>query len=420
MAPRKGKRAIMFPYYMYEWQRAMLQPFRLAAAAAQGSVSHPANPFGASPAMRSVAAACELFEGSSKRYDKPDFRIATIKVDGVIVPVKEVVIQRTAFCDLLHFRRDAKRGHRNDPPVLLVAPLSGHYATLLRDTVTALLPDHDVYVTDWQNARDVPVSQGPFELDDYIELVMMFLRRLGPGTNVVAVCQPSVPVLAAVSLMAAAGDPARPKSMTLMGGPIDSRRSPTVPNRLATTHPVRWFERNMISRVPASYPGFMRRVYPGYLQLWSFMAMNWDRHVGAHLRQFQNLITGADEPAQLHRKFYAEYQAVMDLPAEYYLQTVKTVFQEHALPRGLMRWRGEVVEPKAIHDVALMTVEGELDDISGLGQTQAAHDLCVNIPQSARVHYEQKGVGHYGVFGGSKWRTLIAPRVRDFIRTHNT
>lgn len=410
----------MFPYYMYEWQRAVLQPFRLAAAAAQGSIFHPSNPFGASPAMRSVAAACELFEGSSKPYDKPDFRITKTEVAGVTVPVKEVVVQRTTFCDLLHFRRDAKRmGHRDDPRVLLVAPLSGHYATLLRDTVTALLPDHDVYITDWQNARDVPVSRGPFELDDYIELVMIFLRRLGAGTHVVAVCQPSVPVLAAVSLMAAAGDPARPKSMTLMGGPIDSRRSPTVPNRLATTHSVRWFERNMISRVPASYPGFMRRVYPGYLQLWSFMAMNWDRHVGAHLRQFQNLMTGADEPAQLHRNFYAEYRAVMDLPAEYYLQTVRAVFQEHALPRGLMRWRGEAVEPKAIHDVALMTVEGELDDISGLGQTQAAHDLCVNIPKSAHVHYEQKGVGHYGVFGGSKWRTLIAPRVRDFIHAHN-
>ncbi len=410
---------MMVPYYMYEWQRAALHPFRLAAAAAQGSISHPANPFGDSPAMRSVAAACELFEGSSKPYDKPDFRITTTEIEGVAVPVKEVVVQRTAFCDLLHFRRDAAHvGHRDDPRVLLVAPLSGHYATLLRDTVTALLPAHDVYITDWLNARDVPVSNGPFDLDDYIELVMTFLRRLGPDTHVIAVCQPSVPVLAAVSVMAAAGDPARPKSMTLMGGPIDSRRNPTVPNRLATTHPVRWFERNMISRVPASYRGFMRRVYPGYLQLWSFMAMNWDRHVGAHLRHFQNVVTGADEPAQMHRNFYAEYRAVMDLPAEYYLQTVKTVFQDHALPRGLMQWRGEAVEPQAIRDVALMTVEGELDDISGIGQTHAAHDLCVNIPDSARGHYEQKGVGHYGVFGGSKWRTLIAPRVASFIREH--
>jgi poly(3-hydroxybutyrate) depolymerase len=322
---------------------------------------------------------------------------------------------RRTFCQLKHFRRDVRR---DDPKLLIVAPLSGHFATLLRGTVEAMLPTNDVYITDWRDARSVPLDEGPFDLDDYIDYVIEFLHFLGPDTHVLAVCQPSVPVLAAVSLMSEAGDPCVPKTMTLMGGPIDTRINPTMPNELATTRSIEWFEHSVIHRVPVLYPGYMRRVYPGFLQLTGFMQMNLDRHVGAHIKLYQHLISGDGDSAAAHRDFYDEYRAVMDLPAEYYLQTVKTVFQDHALPCGTFEHRGRLIDPAAIQKTALFTVEGERDDISGVGQTKAAHDLCVNLPKSKQNHYEQKSVGHYGVFNGRRWREHIAPRVAKFIRKH--
>ncbi|HYM31379.1 MAG TPA: polyhydroxyalkanoate depolymerase [Candidatus Cybelea sp.] len=402
-------------YHLHELQQAAIMPIRLAAEAGHHVLSSPFNPFAYTHAGRAAAAACHVFEHSTRPYGKPAFGLETTMIDGHPVEVAEEIVSRKTFCQLKHFRRDVAR---DDPRLLIVAPLSGHFATLLRGTVEAMLPDHDVYITDWRDARAVAFREGPFDLDDYIDYVIAFLRELGPGTHVMAVCQPSVPVLAAVALMAAAGDPCVPASMTLMGGPIDSRRNPTVPNRLAMERSIEWFEHSVVTRVPAAYPGFMRRVYPGFLQLTGFITMNLDRHVGAHIRLFNNLIKGDDDNAQAHRAFYEEYRSVMDLPAEYYLQTVKQVFQEHQLPQGILRSRGRKVEPQAIERTALMTVEGELDDISGVGQTAAAHDLCARIPTDAHVHYEQKAVGHYGVFNGSKWRGQIAPRVKSFIAAH--
>jgi poly(3-hydroxybutyrate) depolymerase len=296
--------------------------------------------------------------------------------------------------------------------------MSGHYATLLRGTVEALLPDHDVHITDWIDAREVPLGQGNFDLDDYIDYVADFCRYLGPDVHVIAVCQPSVPVLAAAALMAEAKEQRQPKSLTLMGGPIDTRVSPTVPNDLAMRNSMMWFRHNVISTVPLNYPGAMRRVYPGFLQLTSFISMNLDRHVNAHMRQFEHLVKGDDDPADAHRTFYDEYLAVMDLSAEFYLQTIEVVFKEHLLPRGEWVSRGRKIDPSFI-ETALMTVEGELDDISGVGQTKAAHALTPNIPGARHVHWEQPRVGHYGIFNGRKWREQIMPRVRTFIREND-
>ena len=322
------------------------------------------------------------------------------------------------FCELINFKRALPVGDsKNDPKVLVVAPMSGHYATLLRGTVQAMLPEHDVYVTDWIDARDVPIYQGTFDLDDFIDYVIEFIEFLGPRTHVIAVCQPAVPVLAATALMASRDHPAQPASVTLMGGPIDTRRNPTVVNDLAATRPIEWFEQNVISMVPFPNAGMMRRVYPGFIQLTGFMTMNLDRHRKAHWDLFENLVKGDCDSVAQHRKFYDEYLAVMDLPAEFYLQTVQTAFQDHALPNGEMRHRGELVDCSAIRQTALMTVEGENDDICGLGQTQAAHDLCVNVPEDEHFHYVQPGVGHYGVFNGTRWRTEIQPRIREMIRT---
>ncbi|MDP1749739.1 MAG: polyhydroxyalkanoate depolymerase, partial [Reyranella sp.] len=307
---------------------------------------------------------------------------------------------------------------RRDPKVLVQAPMSGHYATLLRGTVEALLPDHDVHITDWIDAREVPLSQGNFALDDYVDYVAEFCRYLGSDVHVIAVCQPSVPVLGAAALMAEAKDPRQPKSLTLMGGPIDTRQSPTVPNDLAMRNSMMWFRQNVISTVPVGYPGAMRRVYPGFLQLTSFISMNLDRHVNAHMRQFEHLVKGDDDSADGHRTFYDEYLAVMDLSAEFYLQTIEVVFKEHLLPRGEWVSRDRKIDPAAI-ETALMTVEGELDDISGIGQTKAAHALTPNIPGAHHVHWEQPRVGHYGIFNGRKWREQIMPRVRTFIRENN-
>ena len=402
-------------YQAYEWQRQMARPVRLWANTLEKVYSSPYNPLSETWFGKSVAASAEIMARLTQNYGKPAFGLKTTLVGNEEVAVNEEILLRKPFCQLLHFRRDTE--HR-DPKVLVVAPMSGHFATLLRGTVEALLPDHDVYVTDWADAREVPVLQGNFDLDDYVDYVIEFCRYLGPNVHVMAVCQPSVPVLAAASLMAEAADPRQPKSMVLMGGPIDTRISPTTPNDLAMRNSMMWFRANVISSVPFSYPGAMRRVYPGFLQLTSFISMNLDRHINAHMRQFEYLIKGDDDLAESHRAFYDEYLAVMDLTAEFYLQTVEVVFKEHLLPRGLWVSHGRPVDPAAI-ETALMTVEGELDDISGIGQTKAAHTLTPNIPGARHVHWEQPRVGHYGIFNGRKWREQITPRVRDFIRAND-
>jgi len=401
-------------YYAYELQRQLAEPVRLWANAVERASSSPFNPFTDTWLGKSVAAGAEIIARLTQNYGKPAFGLPTTEIDGRTVAVNEEILLRKPFCQLLHFRRDTTR---RDPKVLLVAPMSGHYATLLRGTVEALLPEHDVHITDWTDARDVPLAHGNFDLDDYIDYIIDFCRYLGPDVHVIAVCQPSVPVLAAASLMAQAGDPRQPRSLTLMGGPIDTRLSPTVPNDLAMRNSMMWFRQNVISTVPLNYPGAMRRVYPGFVQLTSFITMNFDRHVNAHMRQFEHLIRGDDDNADSHRRFYDEYLAVMDLSADFYLQTIQVVFKEHQLPRGVWVSRGRPIEPAAIES-ALMTVEGELDDISGLGQTRAAHTLTPHIPGARRVHWEQPRVGHYGIFNGRKWREQIMPRVRDFIRAN--
>ncbi|MBS0519940.1 MAG: polyhydroxyalkanoate depolymerase [Proteobacteria bacterium] len=403
-------------YYAYELHRHLAQPVRLWANAVERVYSSPYNPLTDTWLGKSMAASAEIVSRLTQSYGKPVFGLGTTQVDGETVAVNEEILLRKPFCNLVRFRRDTTQRH---PRVLLVAPMSGHFATLLRGTVEALLPEHDVHITDWVDAREVPLSRGNFDLDDYVDYVIDFCRYLGPDVHVMAVCQPSVPVLAAAALMAQANDPRQPRSLTLMGGPIDTRISPTVPNDLAMRNSMMWFRQNVISTVPFNYPGAMRRVYPGFVQLTSFISMNLDRHINAHMRQFEHLIKGDDDNAEAHRTFYDEYLAVMDLTAEFYLQTIQVVFKEHQLPRGAWISRGRQIDPSAI-ETALMTVEGELDDISGIGQTKAAHALTPNIPGARHVHWEQPRVGHYGIFNGRKWREQIMPRVRDFIRANDT
>ncbi|MEI2387944.1 polyhydroxyalkanoate depolymerase [Breoghania sp. JC706] len=408
------------PYYqLYEMNHAALSPMRAAADVTRLYFKNPLNPASHTPMGRSVAAACELFERVTRRYGKPTFGFGSTRVGGVKVPVHEEIVWQRPFCRLIHFQRALDKP-RNDPKLLIVAPMSGHYATLLRGTVEAFLPTHDVYITDWIDARQVPLSDGLFDLDDYIDYVISMLHRLAGDTHVMAVCQPAVPVLAAVSVMEADGDPYAPNTMTLMGGPIDTRENPTAVNDLAMTNGIDWFKRNVIMQVPFPLPGVMREVYPGFLQLSGFMSMNLDRHLIAHNDFFNHLVTGDGDSAEKHREFYDEYMAVMDLTAEFYLQTVETVFIDHALPKGEMMHRERPVEPAAIRNTALLTVEGEKDDISGIGQTRAAHRLCSNIPDEKRAHYMQEGVGHYGVFNGSRFRSEIAPRIADFIRSNRS
>ena len=402
-------------YQAYEFQRQLAKPVRLWANALEQAYSSPYNPLSDTWFGKSMAASAEIVARLTQNYGKPHFGLATTQIGNETVEVNEELLLRKPFCDLVHFHRDTTR---RDPKVLVVAPMSGHYATLLRGTVEALLPEHDVHITDWKDAREVPLTSGNFSLDDYIDYVIAFCRYLGPDVHVIAVCQPSVPVLAAAALMAEAKDPRQPKSLTLMGGPIDTRQSPTVPNDLAMRNSMMWFRQNVISTVPLGYPGAMRRVYPGFLQLTSFISMNLDRHVNAHMRQFEHLVKGDDDSADGHRTFYDEYLAVMDLSAEFYLQTIEVVFKEHLLPRGEWVSRGRRIDPAAI-ETALMTVEGELDDISGIGQTKAAHALTPNIPGAHHVHWEQPRVGHYGIFNGRKWREQIMPRVRTFIREND-
>jgi poly(3-hydroxybutyrate) depolymerase len=407
-------------YWFYEMGHAALDPARAIADATKLFFKNPANPLAHTTYGKSVAAAAELFERSTRIYGKPEWRIDSTVVGGERVPVNIKTVWERPFCQLLHFERVFTRAPRRpQPKLLIVAPMSGHYATLLRGTVEAFLPNHDVYITDWRNARSVPVAEGRFDLDDYIDYVISILHLLGGDAHVIAVCQPSVPVLAAVALMEADKDPYVPHSMVLMGGPIDTRINANDVNKLAETRGLDWFRTHVISKVPFPHPGFMRDVYPGFLQLHGFVSMNLDRHLEAHRNLFLNLIKGDGDGANKHREFYDEYLAVMDLTAEFYLQTVDTVFIRHALPKGEMTHRNRMIDPGAIKRVALLTVEGEHDDISSVGQTEAAQALCVNIPADLRVHYMQPGVGHYGVFNGSRFRSEIAPRIADFVLSNN-
>jgi poly(3-hydroxybutyrate) depolymerase len=405
-------------YHLYEMQHAAMSPFRAAADATRILLQNPANPLTHTLWGKSVAAGCEMFERVTRRYGKPDWAIDSTVIDGRKVDVHPEVVWERPFCRLVHFNRLVSEA-RSDPRVLIVAPMSGHYATLLRGTVEAFLPSHDVYITDWVDARMVPAAEGPFDLDDYIDYVIDILHVLGEGTHVIAVCQPSVPVLAAVSIMETREDRFAPRTMTLMGGPIDTRQSPTAVNNLAEEKGIDWFRRSVIVNVPFPNPGTSRPVYPGFLQISGFMGMNLSRHVAAHRDMFMHLVRGDGDSAQKHREFYDEYLAVMDLAAEFYLQTVDTVFIRHALPKGEMTHRGEPVDPGKIRRVALLTVEGEHDDISGVGQTQAAHRLCTAIPAANKQHHLQRHVGHYGVFNGSRFRGEIAPRIGAFIHAHD-
>jgi poly(3-hydroxybutyrate) depolymerase len=403
-----------FPYQMYEMAFAALAPARAVSDASRFVFGNPFNPLVNTPFAKNITATAELFERMTRRYGKPVFGLKETIVRGEPYAVVERTIWERPFCRLLHFERPELRLAEPQPRLLLVAPMSGHYATLLRGTVEAFLPTHDVYITDWVDARLVPMAVGPFDLDDYIDYLRDMLGVLGAGAHTIGVCQPAVPLIAAVALMEGAGDPSTPASMTLMGGPIDTRRSPTAVNLLAERRGVEWFRRNCLHNAPFPYPGFGRLVYPGFLQLSGFMAMNLDRHVNAHVDMFNHLVRGDGDSAEKHREFYDEYMAVMDLTAEYYMQTIETVFVRHALPKGEMTHRGAPIDLSAIRSCALMTVEGENDDISGVGQTQAAHDLCKNIPDELKFHYLQKDVGHYGVFNGSRFRSQIAPRIAEF------
>ena len=411
-------------YQLYESQRALLSPFSEFASASSKLYNHPLSPFTHTPMAQRVSAGLDLMHRLAKEYEKPQFGINSVKVRGIDVAVQEQVAVEKPFCRLLRFKRFTDdlpllSTMKEQPTVLVVAPLSGHHSTLLRETVRALLVDHKVFITDWTDARMVPVEAGPFHLDNYVAYVQEFIRHIGPEVNVISVCQPTVPVLAAVALMASRGE-FTPRTLTMMGGPIDARKSPTAVNNLAMNKSYEWFENNVIYRVPVNYPGNGRRVYPGFLQHTGFIAMNPDRHLKSHYDYFNYLMRGEDESADFHRSFYDEYNAVLDMPAEYYLDTIKTVFQEFALVNGTWVVDGQLVRPQDIATSALLTIEGELDDISGAGQTKAAHGLCTGIPKSRQFHYDVEGAGHYGIFSGRRWREKVYPEVRDFIATHQT
>jgi poly(3-hydroxybutyrate) depolymerase len=411
-------------YQIHEWQRSFLGPLSYFAQANARMLNDHASPLSQWPGVQRMAAGFELIHRLGKEYEKPEFGIHSALAHEHEIAVIERVALDKPFCQLKRFKRFSDdpatiEKMKADPVVLVVAPLSGHHATLLRDTVRTLLREHKVYITDWVDARMVPAEAGSFGLDDYVAYIEEFIRHIGARElHVISVCQPTVPVLAAVSLMAARGE-ATPLSLTMMGGPIDPRRSPTSVNNLATTQPLSWFKGNVIQTVPPNYPGHGREVYPGFLQHAGFIAMNPSRHLSSHWDYYQNLLRGDQEDAASHRKFYDEYNAVLDMPATFYLDTIATVFQQFLLPRGLWDVAGERVSPAAITRSALLTVEGELDDISGLGQTQAAHDLCSGIPAKRRAHKVIEGAGHYGIFSGRRWRETVYPQVRDFIRKFN-
>ena len=407
-------------YYLYELNHAAVAPWRAAADVGRLFWKNPGNPLASTYLGRHVAASLDMFERVTRRYAKPEFGIVSTSIDGVAHAVVQEPVWVRPFCKLLRF---TVRGADGAPltgrkRILIVAPMSGHYATLLRGTVEAMIPHADIYITDWIDARQVPLSSGQFDLDDYIDYVVEMLEHIGPGGHVMAVCQPSVPVLAAVAVMSQRGDPNAPASMTLMGGPIDTRRNPTAVNQLAVERGIDWFRRNVIVRVPLPHAGFMREVYPGFLQLTGFMTMNLDRHLDAHRELFRHLVAGDGDSAEKHREFYDEYLSVMDLTAEFYLQTVETVFVRHALPNRTFTHRNLLIDTSAIRSTALMTVEGERDDISGVGQTQAAHDLCSSLRDDQRAHHLQPRVGHYGVFNGSKFRREVVPKIVAFMDQH--
>lgn len=410
----------MFLYQWHELNRSWMAPVTYGADAAARMFSAPGSWLSALPGAQRTAAGFDLLHRIGKDYEKPSFGIHQITVQGLPIPVVKRTVLEKPFCRLLRFKRyhdqaDGLAGMKDSPTVLIVAPLSGHHATLLRDTVATMLQDHKVYITDWTDARMVPREAGSFSLDDYVAYIEEFIRHIGAeNLHVVSVCQPTVPVLAAVSLMAARGE-ATPRSLVMMGGPIDTRQSPTSVNNLAMRRPLSWFRNNLIQTVPANYPGRGRLVYPGFLQYMGFVAMNPERHASSHWDYYRDLVRGDLSSAESHRKFYDEYNAVLDMPAEYYLDCIRVVFQEHLLPRQLWDVHGQRVRPAAITDTALLAIEGELDDISGLGQTKAVLDMCEGVAAADKHYYMVPGAGHYGIFSGRRWRTQVYPRLREFI-----
>jgi poly(3-hydroxybutyrate) depolymerase len=410
-------------YQLYEFQKALLQPLSSWAQTASETFINASNPLSKMPGAERFAASYELLHRLGKEYKKPEFGIRAVKAHGRDVAIHEITTLEKPFCNLIRFKRysddlEVIKKLKEDPVVLVVAPLSGHHSTLLRDTVRTLLQDHKVYITDWLDARIVPTDKGEFGLDDYVHYIQEFIRTIGPkNLHVISVCQPTVPTLGAVSLMASNGEET-PASMIMMGGPIDARKSPTAVNSLADKKSYEWFESHVIYEVPQPHAGSGRRVYPGFLQHTGFIAMNPRNHMQSHWDFFQNLVRGDELDAKAHIRFYDEYNAVLDMDAKYYLDTIKTVFQEHALPSGTWKVSGKLVKPHDITDVALLTIEGELDDISGSGQTRAAHKLCKGIPAARKDHYEVVGAGHYGIFSGRRWREKVYPRIKDFIREH--
>jgi poly(3-hydroxybutyrate) depolymerase len=400
-------------YNLHEMQYAAMAPLKMFARMSKALHQSPMSPLTYTHYGRNVAAAAEVFERVTHRYAKPEFGIIETLVNGKQTTIYEEVVLEKPFCRLLHFK---KYGNIKQPRMLIVAPMSGHHATLLRGTVEALLPFLDVYITDWQDARNVAAYHGAFHLEDYIDYTIDFTRHLGPDTHLLAVCQPSVPVMVAAAVMNEKKDPNAPASMTLIGGPIDTRINPTKVNELAATKPIAWFKQNVITRVPFNYPGFMRRVYPGFLQLSGFMQLNLDRHIDAHKDLFKHLVEGDGESAKAHRKFYDEYLSVSDLPAEFYLDSIEAVFQKYSLPKGEFKYKGKFVKPELITTTGLLTLEGELDDISGVGQTEAAQRLCKGLSASKRKHHVQPGVGHYGIFNGRKFREHVVPIIVDFVK----
>ncbi|MES2831060.1 MAG: polyhydroxyalkanoate depolymerase [Pseudomonadota bacterium] len=408
-------------YNFHEFNRTLFSPLIHWAEVSSKLFTNPISPLAHLPFAQRIAAGYELIYRLGKDYEKPAFELSWVEIDGKTIDIVEEVRLHKPFCNLIHFRKDldAKAfSALKQPTVLLVAPLSGHHSTLLRDTVRSLLVKHDVFITDWTDARMVPLTDGPFHLHDYIYYVQEFIRALGKNVHVISVCQPTVPVLAAISLMASANDAQLPKSMTMMGGPIDPRKSPTAVNNLAVEKPFSWFESKVIYSVPPNYPGAGRRVYPGFLQHAGFVAMNPSRHAQSHWEFYMHLRAGDNASAEEHRKFYDEYNAVLDMPAEYYLDTIKTVFQEFRLPSGTWEVEGKPVCPADIKTVALFTIEGELDDISGSGQTEAAQDLCASIPANMKQHFTAPQCGHYGIFAGRRWRETICPKITEFIQAH--
>jgi len=403
-------------YNLHELQRAVLEPFAAFTDTSSKLFSHPYSPLSYTPVSRQIAASYELMYRLGKEYEKPAWGLPETTINDETVAIEERLVANRPFCRLLHFQREGSENRPADPRILLVAPLSGHHATLLRATVNELLPNHEVFVTDWVDARMVPLKEGKFHLNDYVTYIQDFIRLLGPDVHVMAVCQPTAPVLAAISLMASNGENCMPRSMIMMGGPIDARQSPTSVNGLATQQSFAWFEDNVIERVPSRYPGAGRKVYPGFLQHAGFIAMNPDRHMQSHYEFYLSLLKGADDDAEAHRRFYDEYNAVLDMPAEFYLDAIRVVFQEFQLATGRWIVDGERVNPAAIRDTALFTIEGELDDISGQGQTRAAHTLCSNIPDTLRQHFTAPDCGHYGIFSGRRWRHIICPKIAKFIR----